>query len=141
MKRCQNVLTGEQFAAKMIRKRRRGSGPTAESLHEAAVLELCRSCPHIVQLVQLYDTPGETILILQLQVTIDIFRCIFDVKNDTDQTENVSENKNLEQSSLPLCFQGYRWRAAKCARSRGNTRRKRCCSSFTSSSGGLIVSP
>ncbi|KAI9564920.1 hypothetical protein GHT06_008661 [Daphnia sinensis] len=66
VKRCRNVLNGEQFAAKVIRKRRRGGGPTPESLHEAAVLDLCRSCPHIVQLVQLYDTPLETILILQL---------------------------------------------------------------------------
>lgn len=68
MKRCRNILTGEQFAAKVIRKRRRGGGLTPESLHEAATLDLCRSCPHIVRLEQVYDTPGETVLILQLQV-------------------------------------------------------------------------
>lgn len=66
VKRCRNTVTGEEFAAKVIRKRRRGEGLTPESLHEAATLDLCRSCPHIVQLEQVYDTPGETILILQL---------------------------------------------------------------------------
>ncbi|XP_057380341.1 serine/threonine-protein kinase 17B-like [Daphnia carinata] len=66
VKRCRNILTGEQFAAKVIRKRRRGGGLTPESLHEAATLDLCRSCPHIVRLEQVYDTPGETVLILQL---------------------------------------------------------------------------
>ena len=66
VKRCKNSLTGEEFAAKVIRKRRRGDGLTPESLHEAATLDLCRSCPHIVRLEQVYDTPGETILILQL---------------------------------------------------------------------------
>ena len=66
VKRCRNTGTGEAFAAKVIRKRRRGAGLTAECLHEAATLDLCRPCPHIVQLEQVFDTPGESILILQL---------------------------------------------------------------------------
>jgi len=66
VKRCRNTSTGEAFAAKVIRKRRRGPGMTSESLHEAATLDLCRPCPHIVRLEKVFDTPGETILILQL---------------------------------------------------------------------------
>ncbi|KZS13018.1 Serine/threonine-protein kinase 17A [Daphnia magna] len=58
VKRCRNILTGEQFAAKVIRKRRRVGGLTPESLHEAATLDLCRSCPHIVRLEQV-ATGGE----------------------------------------------------------------------------------
>lgn len=66
VKKCRQKNTGQEFAAKIIRKRRRGPGLTAECLHEAATLDLCRSCPHIVRLEQVFDSPAETILVLQL---------------------------------------------------------------------------
>jgi serine/threonine protein kinase len=52
------------YAAKYIRKRRRVS--PEEVWHEVSVLDLARDCPFIVQLYQVFETPLDTILLLEM---------------------------------------------------------------------------
>ncbi|CAG7733236.1 unnamed protein product, partial [Allacma fusca] len=52
------------FAAKYIRKRRRSS--PEEVWHEVAVLDLSRDCPFIVQIFRVFETPLDTVLLLEL---------------------------------------------------------------------------
>ena len=45
--------------------RRRGQDCRAEILHEIAVLELARACPHVINLHEVYETATEIILVLE----------------------------------------------------------------------------
>lgn len=54
--------TGQEYAAKFLKKRRRGQDfHRAEILHEIAVLELAKSCPHVINLHEIYENTSEII--------------------------------------------------------------------------------
>lgn len=57
--------TGKVFAAKFIRKRRRGRDCRAEVTHEMAVLEMARSSARVVNLIAAYETDHDLILVLE----------------------------------------------------------------------------
>ncbi|CAG11231.1 unnamed protein product, partial [Tetraodon nigroviridis] len=79
-------LTGELgrprekvFAAKFIRKRRRGRDCRAEVTHEMAVLEMARSSARVVNLVAAYETDHDIILVLEYAAGGEIFdHCVSD---------------------------------------------------------------
>ena len=69
VKRCKEKATGKEFAAKFVRKRRKGKDCRAEVWHEVEVLD-ATNCPHqhpqIITLYDVFETRSEIILILEL---------------------------------------------------------------------------
>lgn len=65
VRQCISKSTGQEYAAKFLKKRRRGQDCRAEILHEIAVLELAKSCPHVINLHEVYENTSEIILVLE----------------------------------------------------------------------------
>lgn len=65
MKKCVDKSTGQQYAAKCIRKRRHNRDCTPDILHEIAVLEMGTDHPHLIKLHKVYETTSEFVLILE----------------------------------------------------------------------------
>ncbi|NWI69155.1 ST17B kinase, partial [Todus mexicanus] len=63
VRKCIAKSTGQAYAAKFLKRRRRGQDCKGEILHEIAVLELMKSNPHIVNLHEVYETANEIILV------------------------------------------------------------------------------
>lgn len=69
VKRCKEKATGKEFAAKFVRKRRKGKDCRAEVWHEVEVLHATCSPhqhPQIITLYDVFETRSEIILILEL---------------------------------------------------------------------------
>lgn len=66
VRRAVDKKTGVHYAAKFLRRRRRGQCCAKEINHEIAVLMLCASSQHIVRLHAVHETRSETALILEL---------------------------------------------------------------------------
>ncbi|XP_029936161.1 serine/threonine-protein kinase 17B [Myripristis murdjan] len=73
VKRCVEKATGKVFAAKFLRKRRRGRDCRAEVVHEMAVLEVARNNPRVVNLHAAYETDHDIVLILEYAAGGEIF--------------------------------------------------------------------
>lgn len=65
VKRCVEKATGKQYAAKFLRKRRKGTDCRKDVLNEIAVLELAKANPYVVELHEVYETSAEIILVLE----------------------------------------------------------------------------
>lgn len=52
MRKIRHLVTGVEYAAKFIRKRRRAADTTREIQHEVAVLALCGGCSRVVKLYE-----------------------------------------------------------------------------------------
>lgn len=65
VKRCVEKSSGKEFAAKFLRKRRRGRDCRAEAVHEMAVLELARNSPRVVNLYAAHETDHDLVLLLE----------------------------------------------------------------------------
>ncbi|KAL0966124.1 hypothetical protein UPYG_G00291200 [Umbra pygmaea] len=77
VKRCVEKSTGTLYAAKFLRKRRKGQDCRSEVLHEVAVLELTDPSHRIITLHQVYETPTEMVLVLEYAAGGEIFdRCV-----------------------------------------------------------------
>lgn len=66
VKRCVEKATGKVFAAKFLRKRRRGRDCRAEITHEMAVLEVARNNVRVVNLHAAHETEHDIVLVLEL---------------------------------------------------------------------------
>ncbi|XP_056391742.1 serine/threonine-protein kinase 17B isoform X2 [Hyla sarda] len=88
VRRCTERTTGREFAAKFLKKRRRGKDCRAEIIHEIAVLEIAKINPHIVDLHEVYETSHEIILILEYAAGGEIFNLCAPDRND-----NISERQ------------------------------------------------
>ncbi|KAM3961265.1 LOW QUALITY PROTEIN: death-associated protein kinase related [Aphomia sociella] len=66
VRKLRHLVSGEEYAAKFIRKRRRAADTTREILHEVAVLALCHDCTRVVRLHEVYDTRSEVAIVLEL---------------------------------------------------------------------------
>ncbi|XP_037542764.1 serine/threonine-protein kinase 17B [Nematolebias whitei] len=73
VKRCVEKTSGKAFAAKFLRKRRRGRDCRGEAVHEMAVLELARNNPRVVNLHAAHETDHDIILILEYAAGGEIF--------------------------------------------------------------------
>ncbi|XP_030309759.1 serine/threonine-protein kinase 17B isoform X2 [Calypte anna] len=88
VRKCTAKSTGQEYAAKFLKKRRRGQDCKAEILHEIAVLELMKSNPHIVNLHEVYETANEIILVLEYAAGGEIFDlCVPDLDDRIDERE------------------------------------------------------
>ena len=65
VKRCVEKATGKVFAAKFLKKRRRGRDCRAEVVHEMAVLEVARNNPRVVNLHVAYETDHDIVLLME----------------------------------------------------------------------------
>ncbi|KAM6905618.1 serine/threonine kinase 17a like [Xenentodon cancila] len=86
VKKCFEKATGKQFAAKFLRKRRKGEDCRMDILNEIAVLESAKANPYVVALHEVYETNSEIILVLECAAGGEIFnQCVAD--NDEAFTE------------------------------------------------------
>uniref|UniRef100_A0A8C5KE23 Serine/threonine-protein kinase 17A n=1 Tax=Jaculus jaculus TaxID=51337 RepID=A0A8C5KE23_JACJA len=77
VRKCIEKTTGKEFAAKFVRKRRKGQDCRMEIIHEIAVLELARDSPWVINLHEVYETPSEIILVLEYAAGGEIFnQCV-----------------------------------------------------------------
>lgn len=65
VKKCVEKATGKQYAAKCLRKRRKGQDCRMDILNEIAVLEVAEANPYVVALHEVYETSSEIILVLE----------------------------------------------------------------------------
>ncbi|XP_077473157.1 serine/threonine-protein kinase 17B [Stigmatopora argus] len=73
VKRCVEKATGKVFAAKFLRKRRRGRDCRADVVHEMAVLETARNNPRVVNLYAAHETDHDIVLVLEYAAGGEIF--------------------------------------------------------------------
>ncbi|XP_053626136.1 serine/threonine-protein kinase 17A [Plodia interpunctella] len=66
VRKIRHLVSGEEYAAKFIRKRRRAADTTREIQHEVAVLALCNDCTRVVRLHEVYETRSEVAIVLEL---------------------------------------------------------------------------
>ncbi|KAK1798429.1 hypothetical protein P4O66_007886 [Electrophorus voltai] len=86
VKKCVEKSTGQERAAKFLRKRRKGQDCRGDILNEIAVLEAAKANPYVVGLHDVYETSTEIILVLEFAAGGEIFnQCVAD--NDEAFTE------------------------------------------------------
>ncbi|KAE8299549.1 Serine/threonine-protein kinase 17B [Larimichthys crocea] len=73
VKHCVEKATGKVFAAKFLRKRRRGRDCRAEIIHEMAVLEMARNNARVVNLHAAHETDHDIVLVLEYAAGGEIF--------------------------------------------------------------------
>lgn len=66
VRKCVEKLTGHEYAAKFMRKRRKGQDCRMDIIHEIAVLELATSNCRVVNLHHVYEMASEMVLVLEL---------------------------------------------------------------------------
>lgn len=66
VRKCVEKCTGHEYAAKFMRKRRKGQDCRMEIIHEIAVLELATASTRVVNLHQVYEMASEMVLVLEL---------------------------------------------------------------------------
>ncbi|CAH2232984.1 jg8300 [Pararge aegeria aegeria] len=66
VRKIRHLVSGEEYAAKFIRKRRRAADTTREIQHEVAVLALCATSSRVVSLHEVYETRSEVAIVLEL---------------------------------------------------------------------------
>ncbi|KAM4028557.1 serine/threonine-protein kinase 17A [Anomaloglossus baeobatrachus] len=77
VRKCIEKETEKEFAAKIMRKRRKGQDCRMEILHEIAVLELANDNPWVIKLHEVYETATEVILVLEYAAGGEIFnQCV-----------------------------------------------------------------
>ncbi|XP_077590306.1 serine/threonine kinase 17a like [Stigmatopora nigra] len=79
VKKCMEKATGKQYAAKFLRKRRKGQDCRLDILNEIAVLELAEGSVYVVALHEVYETATEIVLVLECAGGGEIFdQCVAD---------------------------------------------------------------
>ncbi|MEE6465692.1 hypothetical protein FKM82_006646 [Ascaphus truei] len=77
VRKCVEKDKDKEFAAKIMRKRRKGQDCRMDIIHEIAVLELARGNPWVIKLHEVYETASEIILVLEYAAGGEIFnQCV-----------------------------------------------------------------
>ncbi|XP_073943567.1 death-associated protein kinase related-like, partial [Choristoneura fumiferana] len=84
VRKIRHLVSGAEYAAKFIRKRRRAADSTREIQHEVAVLALCAGCTRVVRLHEVYETRSEVAIVLELCAGGELQRLL-------DEEERLSE--------------------------------------------------
>ncbi|XP_049605470.1 serine/threonine-protein kinase 17A [Syngnathus scovelli] len=88
VRKCVKKCSGQEYAAKFMRKRRKGKDCRMEIIHEIAVLELATDSQRVVSLHQVYEMASEMVLVLEFAAGGEIFnQCVSD-----QEDESFSEN-------------------------------------------------
>uniref|UniRef100_UPI0037E9030E serine/threonine-protein kinase 17A n=1 Tax=Semicossyphus pulcher TaxID=241346 RepID=UPI0037E9030E len=90
VRKCVEKCTGHEYAAKFMRKRRKGQDCRTEIIHEIAVLELATASPRVVNLHQVYEMASEMVLVLEFAAGGEIFnQCVSDREDEAFSEEDV----------------------------------------------------
>ncbi|KAM4606164.1 serine/threonine-protein kinase 17A [Polymixia lowei] len=90
VRKCVEKCTGRVYAAKFLRKRRKGQDCRTEIIHEIAVLELATSSPRVVNLHQVYEMASEMVLVLEFAAGGEIFnQCVAEREEEAFSEEEV----------------------------------------------------
>ncbi|XP_049912040.1 serine/threonine-protein kinase 17A [Epinephelus moara] len=90
VRKCVEKRTGNEYAAKFMRKRRKGQDCRMEIIHEIAVLELATSSPRVINLHQVYEMASEMVLVLEFAAGGEIFnQCVSDQEDEAFSEEDV----------------------------------------------------
>ncbi|XP_069469409.1 serine/threonine-protein kinase 17A [Ambystoma mexicanum] len=77
VKKCIEKETNKEFAAKCMRKRRKGQDCRLEIIHEIAALELAKCSHRVIDLHEVYESASEMILVLEYAAGGEIFdQCV-----------------------------------------------------------------
>ncbi|XP_026217034.1 serine/threonine-protein kinase 17A [Anabas testudineus] len=90
VRKCVEKCTGHEYAAKFMRKRRKGQDCRMEIIHEIAVLELATASSRVVNLHQVYEMASEMVLVLEFAAGGEIFnQCVSDREDEAFREEDV----------------------------------------------------
>ncbi|XP_035512061.1 serine/threonine-protein kinase 17A-like, partial [Morone saxatilis] len=90
VRKCVEKCTGHEYAAKFMRKRRKGQDCRMEIIHEIAVLELATASLRVVNLHQVYEMASEMVLVLEFAAGGEIFnQCVSDREDEAFSEEDV----------------------------------------------------
>ncbi|KAL7874150.1 hypothetical protein SRHO_G00051200 [Serrasalmus rhombeus] len=89
VRKCVERSTGREYAAKFMRKRRKGQDCRTEIIHEIAVLELAASCQRVVNLHEVYELPSEMVLVLEFAAGGEIFNQCVAERDEAFKEEDV----------------------------------------------------
>ncbi|XP_070565912.1 serine/threonine-protein kinase 17A-like [Ptychodera flava] len=87
VKKCTENSTGRDFAAKFIKKRKRGKDCRPAILHEIAILEMSKEHPRLIGLHEVYETQHDLILVLELAAGGELHNHCVGEKEDTEFSE------------------------------------------------------
>ncbi|XP_026148700.1 serine/threonine-protein kinase 17A [Mastacembelus armatus] len=87
VRKCVEKCTGQEYAAKFMRKRRKGQDCRMEIIHEIAVLELATASPKVVGLHEVYEMASEMVLVLEFAAGGEIFNQCVSHREDEAFTE------------------------------------------------------
>ncbi|XP_030254906.1 serine/threonine-protein kinase 17A [Sparus aurata] len=83
VRKCVEKCSGQEYAAKFMRKRRKGQDCRTEIIHEIAVLELATASRRVVNLHQVYEMASEMVLVLEFAAGGEIFnQCVSDREDE-----------------------------------------------------------
>ncbi|KAK3102885.1 hypothetical protein FSP39_014678 [Pinctada imbricata] len=90
VKKCVNKESGEEVAAKFIRKRRKGKTCRDEILREVVMLEMALEHPRLVDLKEVYESQSELILVTEYCSGGELFtECVIEESFKDKETEAV----------------------------------------------------
>ncbi|XP_071386407.1 serine/threonine-protein kinase 17A [Centroberyx affinis] len=90
VRKCVEKCTGREYAAKFMRKRRKGQDCRTEIIHEIAVLELATASQRVVDLHQVYEMASEMVLVLEFAAGGEIFnQCVSEREEEAFSEEDV----------------------------------------------------
>ncbi|XP_064799785.1 serine/threonine-protein kinase 17A-like [Oncorhynchus masou masou] len=89
VRKCVEKCTGQEYAAKFMRKRRKGQDCRLEIIHEVAVLELATASQRVVNLHQVYEMAAEMVLVLQFAAGGEIFNQCVAERDEAFKEEDV----------------------------------------------------
>ncbi|XP_035475261.2 serine/threonine-protein kinase 17A isoform X1 [Scophthalmus maximus] len=90
VRKCVEKRTGHEYAAKFMRKRRKGQDCRMDIIHEIAVLELATVNQRVVNLHQVYEMASEMVLVLEFAAGGEIFnQCVSDREEEAFSEEDV----------------------------------------------------
>ncbi|XP_077592567.1 serine/threonine-protein kinase 17A [Stigmatopora nigra] len=90
VRKCVKKCTGQEYAAKFMRKRRKGRDCRMEIIHEIAVLELATDSQRVVSLHQVYEMGSEMVLVLEFAAGGEIFnQCVSDQEDEAFSENDV----------------------------------------------------
>ncbi|XP_010884001.2 serine/threonine-protein kinase 17A [Esox lucius] len=102
VRKCVEKCTGREYAAKFMRKRRKGQDCRLDIIHEVSVLELARASQRVVNLYQVYEMASEMVLVLEFAAGGEIFnQCVA----ERDEAFKPDDVKRLMTQILEgVCF-------------------------------------
>ncbi|XP_066539223.1 serine/threonine-protein kinase 17A [Hoplias malabaricus] len=102
VRKCVEKSTGREYAAKFMRKRRKGQDCRTEIIHEISVLEMAASCQRVVNLHEVYELPSEMVLVLEFAAGGEIFNQCVAERDEAFKEDDVK--RLLRQILEGVCF-------------------------------------